>query len=306
MRTGSESRSPGVALGSRSKSARRQRVSKAPSPKPRRPGLCRQRLPERRDGPSTQKTLPWFDSAADICTVKLTAHQPNYLPYPGFFQKIAAADHFLIVDTTQFVKRGPFGWIHRNRIRTPNGPIWLSLPVIHKGRYHQTIRDTELNSKVNWRGKHWKSIEFNYRKSPHWDRFSPSLREIYERDWTHLAPLSTALIRWFMNALELERPVTMASDLAAKGQSTDYIVSFCQELGATQFLSGVHGRDYLDTPQFDSAGIELLFQSYAPPEYLADGRELDEDVQFTLLDMLFWCGDEATKWVHHAPEVVTG
>ena len=60
----------------------------------------------------------------------LTAHQPNYLPYGGFFQKIAAADEFLVVDTTQFVKRGPFGWIHRNKIRTPNVPIWLTLPVL--------------------------------------------------------------------------------------------------------------------------------------------------------------------------------
>ena len=71
----------------------------------------------------------------------LTAHQPNYLPYPGFFQKIAAADEFLVVDTTQFVKRGPFGWIHRNKIRTPNGPIWLTLPVKRASAILCSIRE---------------------------------------------------------------------------------------------------------------------------------------------------------------------
>ena len=75
--------------------------------------------------------------------MRLTAHQPNYLPYGGFFQKITAADEFLIVDTTQFVKRGPFGWIHRNKIRTPNGPIWLTLPVLSKGRFDQKIHEVD-------------------------------------------------------------------------------------------------------------------------------------------------------------------
>lgn len=235
----------------------------------------------------------------------LTAHQPNYLPYPGFFQKIAAADAFLVVDTTQFVKRGPFGWIHRNRIRTPNGPIWLSLPVLHKGRYHQTIQETELNSKVNWAAKHWKSIEFSYRKAPHWARFSPGLREIYQRDWTHLSPLNVEIIRWFLRVLELDAPVTIASELASTGKSTDYIVAFCQELGADRFLSGVHGRDYLETSRFEEAGIDLLFQSYDAPEYEAEGRPLTEDEKnLSLIDMLFWCGDGAIEWVHAAPEAV--
>ena len=123
----------------------------------------------------------------------LTAHQPNYLPYPGFFQKIAAADSFLVVDTTQFVKRGTFGWIHRNRIRTPNGSIWLSLPVLHRGRYHQSIAQTELNPRIDWRGKHWRSIEWNYSKAPHWESHAPGLKGIYEREWTHLAPFATEI-----------------------------------------------------------------------------------------------------------------
>ena len=128
----------------------------------------------------------------------LTAHQPNYLPYPGFFQKIAAADEFLVVDTTQFVKRGPFGWIHRNRIRNHQGAQWLSLPVLHKGRYTQRICDTLLNPKLPWRHKHWRSIELNYGKAPHWAEYHAGLREIYEREWSELSLLKD---RWTATAI---------------------------------------------------------------------------------------------------------
>ncbi|MFN0058904.1 MAG: WbqC family protein [Planctomycetota bacterium] len=236
--------------------------------------------------------------------MRLTAHQPNYLPYPGFFQKIAAADAFLVVDTTQFVKRGPFGWIHRNRIRTPNGPIWLSLPVLHKGKFEQTISAAELNPRVDWAQKHWRSIEWNYRKTPHWERYAPSLREIYRQPWTRVAPLNTELIRWFLTQLELSPQFHVASELSALGKSTEYILSFCKELGATTFLSGVHGRDYLEVERFAAEGIELLFQQYDPPSYQTPGHAPIAE-HLTMLDMLFWCGDDAVTWAHNVPEAVS-
>ncbi len=235
----------------------------------------------------------------------LTAHQPNYLPYPGFFQKIASADSFLLVDTTQFVKRGPFGWIHRNRIRTSSGPQWLSLPVLSKGKYEQSICEAELNPRVDWRRKHFKSIAFSYRSAPHWDRYGDGLQEIYERDWTHVSKLNTAIIQWFMVQLELEdRDFHIASELSAEGKSTDYIIEFCRELGETSFLSGVHGRDYLNVGRFDEAGIELRFQEYSPPQYDVDPKmeTLDEE-NYSMLDALMWAGEEAVEWVHRVPGV---
>lgn len=233
----------------------------------------------------------------------LTGHQPNYLPYPGFFQKIAAADTFLVVDTTQFVKRGPFGWIHRNRISTPNGAIWLSLPVLHKGRYEQSILDAELNPRIDWRQKHWRSIAWNYSRSPHWETYAPGLEELYLREWTHLSPFTTAVIRWFIDRLHLEVDVLVASELTARGQSTQYIVDFCRELGASTYLSGSHGRDYLERRRFEEAGIELRFQEYSPPRY--EGRDGPADENLSMLDMLFWAGDHAVEWVHRVPEFST-
>lgn len=226
----------------------------------------------------------------------LTAHQPNYLPYPGFFTKIAAADEFLVVDTTQFVKRGPFGWIHRNRIGTPNGPIWLTLPVLHKGRNHQSIDEVALDPRQDWARKHWKSLEWNYGRSPGWERFSPGLREIYERPWERLAPLTTALIRWFLEQLEIDRPVHLASEQAARGKSTEYIIAFCRELGADAFLSGAHGRDYLEVDRFSDEGIELHFQEYCPPPAELEGDP--ENRNLSMLDLLLRGGEDAIAWVH--------
>lgn len=230
----------------------------------------------------------------------LTGHQPNYLPYPGFFQKIAASDMFLVVDTTQFVKRGPFGWIHRNRIGTPNGPTWLSLPVLSKGRYDQPICQTELNPRVDWRKKHWRSLEWNYRRAPFWEQYSGSLQELYQRPWTHLSPFTTEVIRWFMEKLELDVELRMASDLESQGQATEYIVEFCKELGATSYLSGSHGRDYLETDRFSEEGLELLFQEYTAPRYTGIQGEVTDNL--SMLDMLLWCGPAATEWVHKIPE----
>ncbi len=97
----------------------------------------------------------------------LTGHQPNYLPYPGFFHKVARSDRFLFVDSVQFVKRGPFGWMHRNRIRTGSsqGWDWLSVPVLTKGRYTQKVCDSKVESSRPWSLKHCSTIEWNYRRA---------------------------------------------------------------------------------------------------------------------------------------------
>ncbi|MEM7168307.1 MAG: WbqC family protein, partial [Planctomycetota bacterium] len=179
---------------------------------------------------------------------------------------------------------------------------WLSLPVLHKGRYHQSIASTELNPRVDWRRKHWKALEWNYGKTPYWERYSGSLAQVYQRDWTLISPFTSELIRWFMDQLELDADVRIASELAAAGNSTEYIVSFCRELGATTYISGVHGRDYLELDQFANAGIDLQFQKYTPPTYTGFNNEPAEP-NLSMLDMMFWRGDEAKEWVHSATEL---
>lgn len=218
-----------------------------------------------------------------------TGHQPNYLPYPGFFHKIAQADCFVIVDTTQFVKRGPFGWIHRNRIRTDDGWAWLSVPVLTKGKFTQSILDTRIDAQRDWARKHWRALEWNYRRAPYFDRAAEFFRAAYERPWTSLAALNEHLIRGVLDLLGIRVRVERASDLGVTGRATDLVVDLCRKVGADTYVSGVHGRDYLDEGAFAAAGIGLRYQSYASPAYpQCHAGPFVPDL--SIVDLVFNCG----------------
>ena len=224
----------------------------------------------------------------------LAGHQPNYLPYPGFFHKALQADLFLIVDTVQFVKRGPFGWIHRNRIRAREEPgwSWLTVPAITHVRYHQTINETRIDNRLPWRRKHWRTIEERYRRSPGFAEYGPLLSAVYAREWDSLAGLNETLIRELMGALGIGTPVRRLSDLTARGRASELIVNFCRELGADEYLSGVHGRDYLDESLFAEAGIRLTYQEYRSPVYAQPlGGEFVPNL--SVIDLLFSAGRES-------------
>jgi hypothetical protein len=197
----------------------------------------------------------------------LTAHQPNYLPYLGFFHKIALADRFVVADTVQFVKRGPFGWIHRNKIRTAEGWQWLSVPVHTKGKFTQRICDTMIRNDLPWGRKHWKALVFNYRKAPHFERYAPRLEAIYARPWEKLGDLNEALIRLMLEFLQIERPILRASQEGIQGKATELIVNLCRAAGTDRYLSGVHGRDYLDPARLEEAGIHVTIQPFTHPTY---------------------------------------
>jgi hypothetical protein len=139
----------------------------------------------------------------------LTGHQPNYLPYAGFFEKIARSDRFLVVDNVQFVKRGTFGWMHRNRIRSgsPEGWDWLSVPVLSKGRFHQKILEAEVDNSTPWARKHWRALEWNYRKAPHFATYAEAFREHYERPWKSFCELTCAFIELLLRLLGTPSPV---------------------------------------------------------------------------------------------------
>jgi hypothetical protein len=235
----------------------------------------------------------------------LTGHQPNYLPYPGFFDKIMRSDLFLIVDTVQFVKRGPFGWIHRNRIHDPGpeGWSWLTVPVITHDRYHQSILETRIDNRLPWRRKHWRTIEGRYRDSPGLREYGPALAGIYGRPWGSLAELNEALIREILGFLDIRTPMVRLSELGARGRSTELIVNFCRDLGATEYLSGMHGRDYLDANAFERAGIGLTFQEFKCPEYVQPGGGLFVP-NLSIIDLLLCCGTRSREVLESCAEAV--
>jgi len=197
----------------------------------------------------------------------VAGHQPNYLPWLGFFHKLAQADRFMLVDTVQFVKRGEFGWMHRNKIRTQEGWQWLSVPVLTKGKRDQEIAAAEINNQVDWRRKHWRAIEFNYRSAPFFRDYAEPIRAVYEREWTTIGPLAAELIRVIAGAFSIETPVELAAAANVGGEAHTLLANICKHYGSSTYLSGPHGRDYLDLADMRSRGVAVVFQQFTHPVY---------------------------------------
>ena len=226
----------------------------------------------------------------------LTGHQPNYLPYLGFFHKVALSDRFLIVDNVQFVKRGTFGWMHRNRIRTgsPQGWDWLSLPVLTKGRYTQKVSEAVIDPAVPWARKHWRAIEWNYRRAKYFKEYGAEFEALYEKPWKAFCELACALIELLLRLVGIPRTCDRTSALGVTGESTGLVLQMCRATGADTYLSGVHGRDYLDASEFSRAGVRLEFQDFTCPEYPQcwPGAFVPN---LSVIDLLFNCGPDSRK-----------
>ncbi|TET35158.1 MAG: hypothetical protein E3J72_11690 [Planctomycetota bacterium] len=224
----------------------------------------------------------------------ITAHQPNYMPYLGFFEKIIRSDEFVVVDNTQFVKRGPFGWIHRNRIRTEKGWDWLTVPVLTKGKFTQLISDVRINNQLPWRRKHIRALEFNYRKASYAAEHMEFFRELYSREFEFLMDLTLEVIRYGMKVFGIDVPVKIASEIGVGGKSTGYVIDLCEKTGHTRYLSGTHGRDYLDLDMCREAGIEIVFQDYEHSVYpqLHPGEFVPN---LSFVDCLFNTGPDAPR-----------
>lgn len=191
-------------------------------------------------------------------------HQPNYLPGLTYFDKIAAADVFISLDTVQFVKRN---WINRNRFKAAGGPLWLTVPVQTKGKYTQSILGTEIDRERDWVPQHLGTIESGYRKAAHFETYAPALFGALEQPWTRLVDMNEHLLRLCLGWLGIETPMRRASDLNVEGSSTELLINLCRAAGADTYLSGPGGRKYMDAARFAEAGITLRFHDYRYPRY---------------------------------------
>ena len=222
--------------------------------------------------------------------MKIAIHQPHYLPWLGYFAKWASADLFVFLDTVQYEKNG---WQNRNRIKTPDGPRWLTVPV--KARLGMAVSVVPIDTSQPWRARHLRAIETAYATAPEWSRYRDELRGFYARDWERLAPLAVDSARWLAGALGVSTPARLASELAVddgpRPDATARLVAICRAVGADTYLAGRDGARYLDAEQFAAAGIAVSTQSYEHPVY---GQGAGEFAPFlSALDLLLMQGDEA-------------
>jgi hypothetical protein len=194
----------------------------------------------------------------------LSIHQPAYLPWLGYFDRIARSDKFIYLDNVQFERNS---FINRNRIKTSSGPIWLTVPVHLDDHFNKTITDIEIDARQDWKRKHLRSIEQNYHRAPGFAAKFSRLTATYEAKTSNFSEFCFSQLLFWLRELEINTPIVRASALPAAGHKAELIVNLCKHVGAAAYLSGPLGRDYLRTEEFTAAGIQLCFHDYVHPEY---------------------------------------
>jgi hypothetical protein len=196
--------------------------------------------------------------------VILSAHQPAYLPWLGYFDKIARADVFVYLDTVQFEKNS---FINRNRIKTPQGAQWLTIPVKIKGHMATTLRETEVDGSQPWPVKHLKTIAMNYRRAQYFSVCFPKLEALLAETPSNLADLCWRQLQFWLKEFRISTRVVRSSELPVSGSKSELILELCRHFASTNYLSGELGRDYLREEDFKARGITLAYQQYTYPVY---------------------------------------
>ena len=223
-----------------------------------------------------------------IKSMRVTILQPSYLPWLGFFEQMHRSDQFVLYDDVQFTRRD---WRNRNRIRVQEGSVWLTVPVIQKNKYEQSLLETKIDNSTSWKRKHLESIRCHYSKTPFFDLYFPWCEKTFNREWDFLLDLSLETIQYLKGELKINTPLLRSSELGESGNKSERLISICKQLGATQYLSGESARNYISEKDFSDQGIGLEYQNYQHPEY---PQRYEGFVPFlSTIDLLFNCGDKS-------------
>lgn len=219
--------------------------------------------------------------------------QSSYIPWKGYFDLIRSVDEFILFDDMQFTRRD---WRNRNRIKSPSGPIWLTIPVQVKGRYYQRIDETKT-AEANWASRHWQTIQRCYRRAPHFARYEPIFEELYlGRQEEFLSRINYRFIKAICELLGISTLITWSTDYSSAPGKTARLVHLCRQVGARHYLSGPSARAYLEPTLFEEAGLTLSFADYGGyPEYRQLYPPFDHNV--SIIDLLFNEGPESSQFL---------
>lgn len=191
-------------------------------------------------------------------------HQPNFLPWLGFFHKMTLADVFILLDNVPFTKNG---FQNRVKIKSAQGEQWLTVPVLTKGRFGQLTCEVLINNNVRWQKAHLGTLRANYRRAPYYEKVLAWLKPLYRETPTHLAAFNQSLIEAVLRQLSLPSELVVASSVALEGNGPELLLHLVQAVSGNVYLSGPSGRDYLDASIFQRAGIKVEFQRFQHPVY---------------------------------------
>jgi hypothetical protein len=219
----------------------------------------------------------------------VAVHQPQYLPWLGYFDKMDKADVFILLDTVQFKKNE---WQNRNKIKTAQGWQWLTVPVTY--RYPQLINEVEVNNRDKWRHRQRQAIVTNYRKAPHWEILESFFEEIFESTWQYISELNIHVVRRLVDILGITTPLRVASELGEFPEDPDArLIALAKHVGADTYLAGAGGKGYMNLDAYSAGGIDVIFQEYNHPRYSQLFGEFEPFM--SVVDLIFNHGEESLE-----------
>lgn len=222
----------------------------------------------------------------------VSAHQPHYLPWLGYLDKVAKADVFVVMDDLQYEAQN---FQNRNRLKLNHGPAWMSVPLL-AGKQTERICDRRIDNtgfggRHHWQRRTWRTLEIHYGHAPHFATYAPALEAVFTRRWDFLLELDLHMLELARNWLRITTPILRASSLELRGAKTERILDFCQRLDAKVYLTGKGGSaTYLDTALLARHGITTMWQHFEHPQYPQryPGRGFVSHLGF--LDLVLNCG----------------
>ena len=221
-----------------------------------------------------------------ICTV----HQPNYLPYLGFFEKAYNSDIFILYDTTQFKKND---WQNRNKLCIPGGWQWISMPILHD--FGQKILEVKIKDPEKNLAKNWRSIKVIYGRAPFFKEYSSVYENIYNSAIEYISELNISIIKAAAEQLGLKTKFIKSSELPElTTTSTQALIDITRHVNADTYISGAEGINYLDMDLWNRSGLKIIFQKYTHPLY-TQFNSVEFQPYMNILDLLFNCGPKSLE-----------
>lgn len=215
----------------------------------------------------------------------IAIHQPDYIPWLGFFYKVAHSNQFVYLDDAQYSNEAAHNY---NIIKTPQGEFRLKIPV--ERQFGDAINVVRTKDELNWREKHLKTIEMNYKKAIHFKKIYPEFREVMMSGYDNLALLNISLNQFILDGFGIRTPCIKASELNIMTVREERILDICKKLDATKYLSGNGARSYQVKEHFNNAGLILTYLDYKPVEYEQIWPKVGFFPCMSAIDYIFNCG----------------
>ncbi len=197
----------------------------------------------------------------------LSISQPAYLPWLGLFSRIKNSDVHVFLDDVQIERNTKTSFTNRNKLRNKKDIFWLTVPLKSTKNGDPKILATKIDNSQSWQKKHFNSFQTNYSKSKYYHEHEEWLKDFYSKKWEFLCPMLNYSTNHLLDYLGIKTKIIFSSSLNIQGKKSEYIENICKNLGAKTYVSGPHGKDYLDLEKFKQQNICVKFDEYKHPIY---------------------------------------